>query len=82
MSEKVNCYKCKHRGTVPGSCHSSCQHPDAQSGRNPMKAASFLGVVGHEMGIRKGWFSWPHNFDPVWLKECNGFESKETPNES
>ena len=24
---KPNCYKCKHRGTVCGSVHSSCNHP-------------------------------------------------------
>jgi len=24
---KPNCYECKHRGGVPGSCHSSCHHP-------------------------------------------------------
>lgn len=30
MSEeqkKFNCYKCKHKGIVPGSCHISCNHP-------------------------------------------------------
>lgn len=25
--DKPNCYVCVHRGTVPGSVHSSCQHP-------------------------------------------------------
>jgi hypothetical protein len=23
----MDCYKCKYRGTVPGSAHSSCNHP-------------------------------------------------------
>ena len=23
----MNCIECKHRGSVPGSCHSSCNHP-------------------------------------------------------
>jgi hypothetical protein len=36
-------------------------------GKNP------LGVVGHERGIRGGWFNWPINFDPVWLVRCDGF---------
>lgn len=31
-------------------------------------------VVGHPHGIRRGWFNWPYNFDPAWLKECSGFE--------
>lgn len=25
--DKPNCYKCEYRGTVAGSCHSSCRHP-------------------------------------------------------
>lgn len=28
-------------------------------------------------GIKKGWFNWPWNFDPVWLENCNAFEDKE-----
>jgi hypothetical protein len=28
-------------------------------------------------GIKKGWFNWPWNFDPVWLENCNAFEVKE-----
>lgn len=31
---KPNCYKCKHRGTVPGSAHSSCKHPSLGKARN------------------------------------------------
>ncbi len=27
MTKKPNCYKCKHRGLVPGSAHSRCEHP-------------------------------------------------------
>jgi hypothetical protein len=23
-----------------------------------------------------GWFFWPYNFDPRWLKSCDGFEPK------
>lgn len=35
-----------------------------------------LRVEGDEFGIRKGWFQWPYNFDPVWLANCNGFIAK------
>jgi hypothetical protein len=35
-----------------------------------------LGVTGSQHGINSGWFNWPLNFDPAWLKSCNGF----TPN--
>lgn len=31
-------------------------------------------------GIKKGWFNWPWNFDPVWLENCNAFEPKEGNN--
>ena len=27
-------------------------------------------------GIKKGWFNWPWNFDPIWLENCNAFEEK------
>jgi hypothetical protein len=32
-----------------------------------------LGIRGNPHGIRKGWFNWPWNFDPVWLDNCDGF---------
>jgi hypothetical protein len=34
-------------------------------------------VVGNPLGIRRGWFNWPFNFDPTWLVECGGFEVKQ-----
>lgn len=40
------------------------------------KAVS-LGIKADPHGISNGWFCWPYNFDPVWLKNCNGFEEKE-----
>jgi hypothetical protein len=35
--------------------------------------AQALTVVGHEHGIRHGWFLWPVNYDPTWLEHCDGF---------
>lgn len=58
------CYECKHRRDVPGSCHSGCANVEAD-------------VVGDAHGIKNGWFFWPINFDPVWLQNCTGFEKKE-----
>ena len=48
MSEKPDCRKCKHRGTVPGSAHSSCQHPSNEDElENPMYALlAIFGSVG------------------------------------
>lgn len=86
------CYQCKHRGGVPGSVHSSCQHPLTKETRdNPLVA--LMGLMGGGLpipvkgldieadlhGIRNGWFSWPVNFDSVWLTKCNGFERKQAP---
>ena len=86
--DKPNCYDCKHRGTIPGDAHSCCLHPatgcrgdlfiDLEvvfSGR-VVKAARELDVTADEHGIRSGWFTWPANFDPVWLKTCKGYEKK------
>lgn len=94
MKENPNCYKCKFRGDVPGSAHSSCKHPANQEilgnnlmemfaifasvGRAPtINAETGLNIVGNPTGIRKGWFNWPFNFDPVWLQNCDGFTPKE-----
>ena len=71
LEVKPNCYKCEHRGTVPGSCHSSCSHPKR----------SDVEVKGNTYGISKGWFSWPWDFDPTWLESCDGFTSEENPND-
>ena len=27
-------------------------------------------VQFNEHGIRKGWASWPYNFDPIWIQFC------------
>lgn len=58
------CYDCKFRREIPDDAHSACMNRDAI-------------VKGHEHGIRKGWFLWPFNFDPVWVTECDGFQRKE-----
>lgn len=92
-TEKPNCYQCKHRGEVPGSAHSRCSHPAngksladplanimaifASVGRVPPIQTGGLAVRGNPDGIKKGWFNYPHNFDPVWLEECDGFEPRE-----
>lgn len=57
------CYDCRYRGTIPGDCHSSCH--------NALAVA-----IGEEHGIKHGWFLHPFNFDPIWLRYCDGFEKK------
>ena len=33
-----------------------------------------LNIVGDQTGIRGGWFNFPWNFDPRWLKNCDGYK--------
>lgn len=61
--QKPDCYKCIHRRNVPGDRHSSCMNIHAD-------------VDAELHGIKKGWFIWPFNFDPIWLINCNGFKEK------
>lgn len=81
MSE---CYKCKYRGSVPGDAHSCCRYPgnetnpfDFFSQKNAQNAKK-LNIKADPYEIEMGWFFWPVNFDPVWLRNCNGFTPKET----
>lgn len=78
---KPDCYKCKHRGTVPGDCHSCCEYPGNKTGffdiiSQDSGNRAKLQIKGNSHGIKMGWFMWPVNFDPVWLENCDGFEEK------
>lgn len=80
---KPDCYQCKHRGVVPGDTHSCCQYPGNETdifkflSRANVQNTLKLQIRAHPHGIRKGWFMWPVNFDPVWLENCEGFVAKE-----
>jgi len=64
MELKTDCYKCKHRRTIPGDCHTRCAKPDSY-------------MIGNKHGISNGWFMYPYNFDPIWREsECANFEEK------
>jgi len=43
----------------------------------PVSIDTGLNIKGSEWGIRKGWFNWPYNFDPVWLENCDGFVARD-----
>ena len=92
MPTKPDCYSCKWRAEIPGDAHSACHHPRLKSLgefhgplscliREIVSAASDLSITADQTGMRKGWFNWPINFDPVWLRSCSGFEPK-TPNQT
>ena len=34
-----------------------------------------LNIKASPHGVKQGWFIFPVNFDPVWLLNCDGFES-------
>jgi len=48
----------------------------------PEEAAAALNIRAAEQGIRRGWFIWPVNFDPVWLESCDGFTATEQTGQS
>ena len=60
---KPDCYKCFYRAQTSFSHHSTCGNFHAN-------------VRGSVHGVRKGWFYWPFDFDPVWLEACDGFKAK------
>ena len=48
----------------------------ASVGRAPTMNVSTkeLNIQANPHGIKKGWFNFPWNFDPVWLLNCDGYE--------
>jgi hypothetical protein len=89
---KPSCHDCIHHRTIPGDAHIQCAHPKINpvetlltplllmSGSQNSPDMKRLNVMGDRTGIRRGWFNWPLNFDPVWLLTCDGFEGKEVSN--
>jgi hypothetical protein len=60
----TNCSKCQHCKEIPADAHVRCAKPDPD-------------MTGNPHGIRKGWFNYPFNFDPVWkTKDCVNFQAK------
>ena len=72
MSENMSkaCYNCIHRGTVPNSRHSSCQHPDVlhmdcgtyrtvirrlANEEEVIRISGGMGVHFEELGVKGGW---------------------------
>ena len=77
------CYECVYRGTLAGDCHSRCLHPLAQygPGRSYADCREALNIIADSYGMAAGYFLWPINFDPVWLRECDGFRQKGVAND-
>jgi len=77
---KPNCYSCKHRQiSIAGGGHSSCHkvgEPILAMAVMLKENVNPLGIVAKQHGVLNGWFTWPIDFDPVWLEACRGFEKK------
>jgi hypothetical protein len=63
--DPTDCYQCVHRRDAGhNTTHSACAKPDPD-------------MTGHPHGIKKGWFQYPRNFDPVWkTRPCANFEAR------
>jgi len=88
--KRVDCYRCKHSEEIPGSAHRKCMYALREMGieSNPFtKMVSIFGgvlkdvkgmeVVINEIGIKGGWVSFPFNFDPLWIVDCDRYEEEE-----
>jgi len=72
--ETVNksCFNCAYKRTVPGDAHIAC-------GFNFKKAEKPI-PAGDPHGIKNGWYSFPINYDPNWMREeCQGFAVESDP---
>ena len=64
-NKKEECNVCEHRRSIPGDRHIRCNSPDPK-------------MIGSQHAIKRGWFNYPFNFDPIWkLDHCNNFSYKE-----
>ena len=88
----MDCYKCKFRGSVPGSAHSSCNVIRQASDIEKARELELL-IAGGQVsltdqddnpivklnphGVKSGWAMWPLDFDPTWVDSCGFFKEKE-----
>lgn len=80
MANKTNCCECKHSGSnsTMNSAHIHCSF-FWRAGHNS-KSEHPEGV---EHGVKNGWYDFPYNYDPIWMKEdCPQFSPKTTHNGS
>lgn len=78
------CYTCKHKGSVAGSAHSTCNALGEPFGvfiRILAGTQPPIPIDANRHGIDGGWFNWPVDFDPAWLEYCGLYEEKEKRDE-
>jgi hypothetical protein len=80
MTKKTNCHECNHSGSNANmnSAHIHC----SLFWKAGQRAKSEY-PEGEEHGIKSGWYDFPYNYDPTWMKEeCPYFSPKTTHNET
>lgn len=66
---KSNCHQCAYKENIPGNCHISCRFNWAKSELQP--------PLSNPVGVRRGWYAFPFNYDPVWqIEPCKAFSDK------
>ncbi|MCP4897026.1 MAG: hypothetical protein GY906_08630 [bacterium] len=83
MGDRPQCHRCTHKGILPGDAHIQCLHPKAQANMpsDPIAAMAEAFITGAaaarvELGIVGGGDTWPANFNPGYLEQCNGYTPK------
>lgn len=87
---KNNCFNCDFKGSVAGSCHSSCNYPKIDK---HTKLKIYTGIISNfpetnqflkenfgftvdKHPVVNGWFNFPIDFDPSWIQgECTKHSS-------
>ena len=79
---KPDCYSCKYSEKLSYSCHLQCNHPFVKNENmiyallNTMGKLTYnpLNIKLNSHGVKNGWATFPIDFDPIWLENCDGFE--------
>ena len=67
--QKKTCWHCAYKMNNIGSADIQCRFNWNGTGAKKPE--------GDEWGIKNGWYNFPWNYDPVWMKnECQKFKAK------
>ena len=66
------CYLCHFRRDIPETMHSGCAV--LLEGR---REAWSLRISFEDDRVDESWADWPLEFDPLWLRFCDGFRKKD-----
>jgi len=63
MANGLPCYGCAYRKEIPGDAHSRCAFDWM---KHDVEGLATICAQASPHGIRRGWFAFPFNYDPVW----------------